>query len=86
VGAYFKEQLLAFQQRYSFIREVRGRGLILGVELEFPGSDIVLRCQERGFLINCAAETVLRFLPPLIITKEEVDRLLDTLDTIFSEL
>jgi acetylornithine aminotransferase len=86
VGTYFKEQLLALQERYSFIREVRGRGLILGMELEFPGSDIVLRCQERGFLINCTAETVLRFLPPLIITEGEVDRLLDTLDTVFSDL
>ncbi|MGD8529869.1 MAG: aspartate aminotransferase family protein [Syntrophobacterales bacterium] len=85
-GAYFKDQLLALQEKYSFIREVRGRGLILGMELEFPGSEVVSLCQEHGALINCTAEKVLRFLPPLIVTRKEVDRLSEILETIFAQM
>ncbi|MEJ2428563.1 MAG: aspartate aminotransferase family protein [Deltaproteobacteria bacterium] len=85
VGEYFKEHLLGLKDRYPFIREVRGRGLILGIELDFPGSEVVAKCQERGVLINCTAERVLRFLPPLIVTTEEVDLLIDTLGSVFSE-
>ena len=86
VGKYFEDRLLSLQKKYSFIREVRGRGLILGIELEFPGSEIVAQCQERGVLINCTAEKVLRFMPPLIVTSEEVDSLVDTLDTLFAQV
>jgi acetylornithine aminotransferase len=86
VGDYFREQLLSLHQKYSFVREVRGRGLILGMELDFPGGEIVIQCQERGVLINCTAEKVLRFLPPLIVTSEEVDRLIETLDAVFGQI
>jgi acetylornithine/N-succinyldiaminopimelate aminotransferase len=85
IREYFKEHLLGLKDRYPFIREVRGRGLILGIELDFPGSEVVAKCQERGVLINCTAERVLRFLPPLIVTTEEVDLLIDTLGSVFSE-
>jgi acetylornithine aminotransferase len=86
VGAYFQQQLQALQEKYTFIREVRGRGLILGMELEFSGSDIVLKCIERGVLINCTADKVLRFLPPLIVEEAEVGRLVETLDAVFEEI
>jgi acetylornithine aminotransferase len=86
VGDYFREQLLSLHQKYSFVREVRGRGLILGMELDFPGGEIVIQCQERGVLINCTAEKVLRFLPPLIVTSEEVERLIETLDAVFAQI
>ena len=86
VGDYFREQLLSLSRKYSFVREVRGRGLILGMELDFPGAEIVIQCQERGVLINCTAEKVLRFIPPLIVTSEEVDRLIETLDAIFAQI
>jgi acetylornithine/N-succinyldiaminopimelate aminotransferase len=85
MGAYLMEGLLDLKARYSFIRDVRGIGLIIGVELAFEGKEIVERCLERGFLINCTAGQVLRFLPPLIVTKGEIDRLLTVLDEIFSE-
>ncbi len=85
LGEYCKEQLSALREKYSFIREVRGRGLIAGMELDFPGSEIVLQCQDRGVLINCTAERVLRFLPPLIVTAEEIDRLMEVLDTVFAQ-
>ncbi len=85
MGAYLVKRLLDLKARYSFIRDVRGKGLIIGAELAFEGKEIVDRCLERGFLINCTAGTVLRFTPPLIVTQEEIDRLLTVLDEIFSE-
>jgi len=85
VGEYFQQRLLALKKKYPFIKEVRGRGLILGIELDFPGSEVVAQCQERGVLINCTAEKVLRFLPPLIVTSTEVDQLIETLESVFSE-
>ena len=85
-GEYLKKQLSTLREKYAFIREVRGRGLIAGMELDFPGSEIVLQCQERGILINCTAERVLRFLPPLIVTSEEIDRLMEILDTVFAQI
>jgi acetylornithine aminotransferase len=85
VGEYFQQRLLTLGEKYHFIKEVRGRGLILGIELDFPGSEVVGQCQEKGVLINCTADKVLRFLPPLIVTSTEVDRLIETLESIFKQ-
>jgi acetylornithine/succinyldiaminopimelate/putrescine aminotransferase len=74
VGDYFREALLDLQRKYSFVKEVRGRGLMLGMELDFPCKQLVLDGMAEGLLFNCTHETVLRFLPPYIITKREVDR------------
>jgi acetylornithine/N-succinyldiaminopimelate aminotransferase len=86
VGNYFKSRLMEFEEKYPFIQEVRGLGLILGMELDIPGGPVVEACREKGFLINCTQEKVLRFVPPLIITREEIDRLLEELDRIFGEM
>ncbi len=86
VGTYFKGKLEALQQSYpALMTEVRGVGLILGVQLTKPGRDIVNKCLERGAIINCTAGTVLRFIPPLIITKAQVDEVMGILDTVLSE-
>jgi acetylornithine/N-succinyldiaminopimelate aminotransferase len=85
MGAYLLEELLALKDHYPFIKAVRGKGLITGCELEFAGKNIVERCMDKGFLINCTADKVLRFLPPLIVTRGEIDLLLAALDGIFSE-
>ena len=85
MGNYFKEKLEDLAQRFSFIKEVRGLGLILGVELDRPGASIVTACMKEGFLINCVQENVLRFLPPLVVEKEEIDLLVETLSKIFME-
>lgn len=79
-GEYMKARLKALCEKYPFIKEVRGMGLLLGMELDRPGQDLVALCQERGLLINCTAERVIRFLPPLITTKDEVDQALGILD------
>jgi predicted acetylornithine/succinylornithine family transaminase len=83
VGNHFLSRLMDLKGKFPFIKEVRGRGLILGMELDFEGKDIVNQCMDDGFLINCTMGNVLRFLPPLIITLEEVDRLIEALDGIF---
>ena len=83
VGAYFRQKLEDLQEKYpSLITEVRGKGLILGAQLSKPGRDIVNEVLDNGAIINCTAGTVLRFIPPLIITKEQVDEVLGILDSV----
>jgi len=82
MGEYFKERLLDLKNRHSVIVEVRGVGLMIGMTLTIEGMPIVNACMERGFLINCTQENVLRFVPPLIITKKEIDQLIECLDDI----
>ena len=79
VGAYFRMKLDEMAKHFHCIREVRGVGLMLGVELEFSGKQIVLDAMAEGLLINATHDTVLRFLPPYIITEELVDRSVATL-------
>jgi acetylornithine/succinyldiaminopimelate/putrescine aminotransferase len=80
------DRLKGLQQRYAFIQEVRGRGLMLGIQLDFPGGRFVNDCLERGFLVNCTMDTVLRFLPPLVVQEAEVDLLVATLDELFAKV
>jgi acetylornithine/N-succinyldiaminopimelate aminotransferase len=86
IGNFFKERLLALKAKHSFVLDVRGEGLILGMELSFPCREIVNRCLEAGFIINCTADRVLRFLPPYIITKKEISKFIKALDLILSEV
>jgi predicted acetylornithine/succinylornithine family transaminase len=74
LGGDFRMQLTEMARHFGFIREVRGCGLMIGVELDKPGKQIVLDAMAEGLLINCTHDTVLRFLPPYIITEEEIDR------------
>lgn len=85
VGQYFKEKLMGLAQKYAFSQEVRGSGLMLGLALTIEGKNIVAKCLAQGLLINCTNGKVLRFLPPLIITKEEVDQAVAILDQAMSE-
>ena len=82
VGAYFLSRLEEIKKKYPFIQEVRGKGLILGMELKMDGSSIVKEMMQKGFLINCTMGNVLRFLPPLIVTKEEVDQMVKALEEV----
>lgn len=86
MGDYLRQRLEQFQQRYAWIVEVRGRGLIYGVELSIEGGDIVKKCLERGLLLNCTMGKVLRFLPPLIVTREEIDEALAILESVLQEI
>lgn len=73
MGEYFLGKLQALKAKCSFIKEVRGQGLILGAELDREGAAIVDACLREGLLINCTVGKVLRFIPPLIVTKAEID-------------
>ena len=86
MGDYFREKLDELKKKHAFIKEVRGRGLILGMELSIEGADIVNGCMNDGLLMNCTCGNVLRFVPPLIITKEDVDRAVDILDEVMRSL
>jgi acetylornithine/N-succinyldiaminopimelate aminotransferase len=85
VGAYFLSRLGELKERHTRIREVRGRGLILAVELTWPGAEFVLKCMEKGLLINCTNGNVLRFVPPLILTRPDVDKAVGILDEVLEE-
>jgi len=78
VGGYFRSALGELARKHSFVKEVRGHGLMLGIDLEVPGKQIVLDAMAQGLLINCTHDTVLRFLPPYIITEKEMDVTLKT--------
>jgi acetylornithine aminotransferase len=81
-GAYFREQLLGLQARHASVAEIRGLGLLLGMEISGDGDAIVRACMQRGYLINCIQGNILRFVPPLIISRAEIDGLVACLDAL----
>lgn len=84
MGKYFVKGLEALKKRFPFIREIRGKGLLIGVELEIEGNKIVDACMLEGLLMNCTAAKVLRFVPPLTIKKKEIDRGLGILEKVLA--
>ncbi len=84
-GAYFRERLGYLVSKYDFVEGVRGKGLMVGLNLTASGKAVVPKAQEAGLLINCTADTVLRFLPPYIIEKQHIDELVAGLDKIFEQ-
>jgi acetylornithine/LysW-gamma-L-lysine aminotransferase len=85
MGSYFKKKLMQLKEKYKIIRDVRGMGLMIGVELRFDCRDILLGALERGILILSAGRNVLRFLPPLVIKEEQIDYVINILDELFQE-
>jgi len=82
VGDYCRRRFNELAQKHNMIKEVRGHGLMLGIELDRPGKQIVSDCMAEGLLINCTHDVVLRFLPPFILTKADVDRAIVVLDDV----
>jgi acetylornithine/LysW-gamma-L-lysine aminotransferase len=82
LGGYFKGKMEALAEKYRIVREVRGFGLMLGVEMRFDVYNMLLECMERGVLVLDAGRNVLRFLPPLVIEKEQIDRVVEVLDEV----
>lgn len=85
MGEYMMNGLKKLAHKYPFVKDVRGRGLLIGMELNFSGESVVNECLQEGMLINCTSERVLRFLPPLTITRNEIDILMDILDKVFKK-
>ena len=82
LGKYLLGKLSELKEKNKLISDVRGKGLMLGIELSIAGKEIVVECASRGVLLNCTAETFIRFLPPLTVTEEEIDTGINVLDDI----
>ncbi|MEI7905309.1 MAG: acetylornithine transaminase, partial [Candidatus Firestonebacteria bacterium] len=85
MGAYFLLELNKLKAKHKIIKEARGLGLFCGLELTIPGKELVKKMLERGVLINCTNETVLRFLPPLIISRKHIKIVIKELDAALFE-
>ena len=86
VGGYFRDRLQDLAHKHSFVKEVRGFGLMMGVELAFPGKQMVLDAMSEGLLMNCTHESVIRLLPPYIAAEREVDQAVKTLAKLFAKV
>jgi len=86
IGEYFKQKLFWLKDRHESIIDVRGIGLLLAMKIKIDGEKVVKACMDKGFLINCIQGNILRFIPPLIIGKEEIDSLTACLDELFDSL
>jgi acetylornithine/LysW-gamma-L-lysine aminotransferase len=71
--------------RHKIVKEVRGLGLMIGAELRFDALNILLKAMDRGVLVLDAGRNVLRFLPPLVIEKEQIDKTVSVLDAVLEE-
>ena len=85
MGTYFLNKLNDLKKRFPFIKEVRGKGLMVAMEMDSPSSEVVNYCMAKGFLINCIQGKILRFVPPLIVQKNEIDSLINILEQCFEE-
>ncbi len=83
MGEYLLERLIVLKNTYPVIKEVRGLGLMLGVELNIEGKQIVQSAMQRGLLINCTHDKVLRLMPALNVSKKEIDKAVDILKDLF---
>ena len=84
-GKQFREGLERLQEKHTMIREVRGKGLMIGVEIKFEVRDILMGLIKRGVLMLYSGRNILRILPPLVITEEDVTKVLHTLDSVLTE-
>ncbi|MCX5636742.1 MAG: aminotransferase class III-fold pyridoxal phosphate-dependent enzyme, partial [Planctomycetota bacterium] len=84
LGQYAKDKLEQLKHKHPIIDSVRGIGLMIGVQLTGPGGEIVDKCLEKGLRINCTNETVLRLMPPMIVTRGQIDEAIEILDAVLS--
>ncbi len=84
MGDYLIDRLRALMEKHPGIKAVRGKGLLVGVQLSEPGAPLVATCREKGFLINCIQDNILRLAPPLIVGRSEIDGLIQCLDEALS--
>jgi acetylornithine/N-succinyldiaminopimelate aminotransferase len=82
IGDYFLSELKKLQQKFKIIKEVRGKGMMLAAKLDIEAGDIVNACLQKGLLINSTGGKTLRFVPPLIITTQDVDQAIKVLDEV----
>jgi acetylornithine/succinyldiaminopimelate/putrescine aminotransferase len=86
VGGYFHVKLNDLARKHGFVKDVRGFGLMLGMELAVPGKQAVLDAMAEGLLINCTHDKVLRFLPPYNVSEKEIDQAVKVLGKVFGKV
>ncbi|MEK6537767.1 MAG: aspartate aminotransferase family protein [Nitrospirota bacterium] len=85
MGSYLVDELNNLKLKYpDIIKDIRGKGLLIGMELNIAGEDVVRECLKKGVIINCTMERVLRFLPPLDISQPDIDKVIETLTGVFN--
>ncbi|MCX5695088.1 MAG: aspartate aminotransferase family protein [Candidatus Omnitrophica bacterium] len=82
MGEYLFTKLNALKEKHTIIKEIRGLGLMVGVELNIAGKNIIEKCIEKGLLINCTHENVLRLMPALNVTKKDIDKAMGILKSV----
>ena len=86
ISPYLKEKLEALQSKYSsIIKDVRGMGLMYGIELDMPASQVVTEALENNLILISAGSNIIRFVPPLIVEKEHIDTMYNILDKVFGK-
>ncbi|MBP8912324.1 MAG: aspartate aminotransferase family protein [Phycisphaerae bacterium] len=85
MGQYAQDRLRALKDKYPVIDHVRGIGLMIGIQLTRPGAQIVAKCLEKGLRINCTHDTVIRFMPAMIVTKEQIDEAVGIFESVLAE-
>ena len=84
MGNFFREGLEKLKEKHSIVREIRGKGLMIGIELKFEVKDILMEGIEKGILLLYSGRNILRLLPPLVISQEDIIKVLETLDSLFT--
>jgi len=84
MGKLFREGLEKLKEKHPIIREIRGKGLMIGIELKFEVKDILMNLIKEGVLMLYSGRNILRVLPPLVISKEDITKVLETLDVVLS--
>jgi len=85
MGKLFREGLEKLKEKHTIIREIRGKGLMIGVELKFDVKDVLMNLMKEGVLMLYSGRNILRILPPLVITKEDITKVLETLDVVLTK-
>ena len=85
MGKIFREGLEKLKEKHSIIREIRGKGLMIGVEMKFEVRDILMNLIKEGVLMLYSGRNILRILPPLVISEEDITKVLQSLDSVLSE-
>jgi len=86
VGAYLMEKLRSLKSKFSVIKEVRGRGLLIGMELNVEGKELVSKCMKAGLILNCIGSSIIRFAPPLVISQQHVDEAIPVIESGLADL
>jgi acetylornithine/N-succinyldiaminopimelate aminotransferase len=86
MGRYLMDKLMDLRLKYPVIKDVRGMGLMIGIELDIEGAPVVSECLQKGLIINCTQGKIIRFMPALNVTKKQADKALHILEQVLKEL